>query len=98
MNPGQARYQDIYDPSTGKVQARVALGRASDLEAAVASARAAQPAWAALNPQRRARVLFNFKAVIEAHKEELAHLLRSEERRGGKECVRTCRSRWSQYH
>src|SRR3546814_14594016 len=36
------------------------------------------PAWAALNPQRRARVLFNFKAVIEAHKEELAHLLSSE--------------------
>src|SRR3546814_15956246 len=106
MNPGQARDQDIYDPSTGKVQARVALGRASDLEAAVASARAAQPAWAALNPQRRARVLFNFKAVIEAHKEELAHLLssehgkvvRSEERRVGKECVSTCRSRWSPYH
>src|SRR3546814_14039034 len=78
MKPGQARYQEIYDPSTGKVQARVARGRASDLEAVVASARAAQPAWAALNPQRRARVLFNFKAVIEAHKEELAHLLSSE--------------------
>src|SRR3546814_16698076 len=28
----------------------------------------------------------------------LAHLLRSEERRGGKECVSTCRSRWWPYH
>ncbi|HVI98017.1 MAG TPA: CoA-acylating methylmalonate-semialdehyde dehydrogenase [Sphingomonas sp.] len=78
LNPTQPRYKDVYDPSTGKVQARVTLGNAGDLEAAVASARAAQPAWAALNPQRRARVLFNFKAVIEANKDELAHLLSSE--------------------
>ena len=78
LTPAQARYQDIFDPSTGKVQARVALGNASDLDAAVASALAAQPAWAALNPQRRARVMFNFKAVIEANMDELAHLLSSE--------------------
>src|SRR3546814_11700393 len=68
----------MYDAWAGKVQARVGRGGAGDLEAAVASARAAEPAWAALKPQRRARVLFNCKAVIEAHKEELAHLLSSE--------------------
>jgi malonate-semialdehyde dehydrogenase (acetylating)/methylmalonate-semialdehyde dehydrogenase len=44
----------------------------------VAAARAAQPGWAALNPQRRARVLFEFKRLVEAHMDELAGLLSSE--------------------
>src|SRR3546814_14892348 len=30
--------------------------------------------------------------------EEITYLARSEERRVGKECVSTCRSRWSPYH
>ncbi|MCJ1960440.1 CoA-acylating methylmalonate-semialdehyde dehydrogenase [Novosphingobium mangrovi (ex Hu et al. 2023)] len=69
---------DVFDPNTGTVQAQVPLGSDAELEAAVAAARAAQPAWAALNPQRRARVMFAFKALIEAHMDELAALLSSE--------------------
>ncbi|MED5544665.1 MAG: CoA-acylating methylmalonate-semialdehyde dehydrogenase [Pseudomonadota bacterium] len=69
---------DVFDPNTGTVQAQVPLGGDAELEAAVAAARAAQPAWAALNPQRRARVMFAFKALIEAHMDELAALLSSE--------------------
>ena len=42
------------------------------------AARAAQPEWAATNPQRRARVMFNFKALVEANMDELAELLSSE--------------------
>ncbi|NJS15430.1 MAG: CoA-acylating methylmalonate-semialdehyde dehydrogenase, partial [Sphingopyxis sp.] len=42
---------------------------------AIAAAQAAQPGWAATNPQRRARVMFNFKALVEAHMDELAHTL-----------------------
>lgn len=72
------RTSDIFDPNNGGVQARVGLGTAQDLEKAVAIARAAQPAWAATNPQRRARVMFNYKALVEANMEELAHLLSSE--------------------
>ncbi|PZQ62817.1 MAG: methylmalonate-semialdehyde dehydrogenase (CoA acylating) [Sphingomonas taxi] len=72
------RSGDVFDPNTGKVQARVALGTADDLEAAVAAASAAQPAWAATNPQRRARVLFRFKELIERDMDELARLLSSE--------------------
>ncbi len=75
---GAGRTGDIFDPSIGKVQAQVALGDATTLEQAVASARAAQPEWAALNPQRRARVMFRFKELIEAHMDELAALLSSE--------------------
>ena len=68
----------IYDPNTGQVQARLEHGDAAILAEAVAVAKAAQPAWAALNPQRRARVIFNFKALIEARREDLLHLMSSE--------------------
>ncbi|HMI20631.1 MAG TPA: CoA-acylating methylmalonate-semialdehyde dehydrogenase [Sphingomonas sp.] len=75
---GAARQGDVFDPNTGQVQARVALGDKAVLDRAVAAAKAAQPAWAAVNPQRRARVMFAFKALIETHMDELAHLLSSE--------------------
>ncbi|MBN9333017.1 CoA-acylating methylmalonate-semialdehyde dehydrogenase [Devosia sp.] len=71
-------FQDVFNPATGEVQARVALASAADLNAAVASAAAAQPKWAATNPQRRARVFFNFVALINKHMDELAELLSSE--------------------
>jgi malonate-semialdehyde dehydrogenase (acetylating)/methylmalonate-semialdehyde dehydrogenase len=75
---GATRTGDVFDPNTGQVQAKVNLGAAADLEAAVAAAQKAQPAWAATNPQRRARVMFAFKALVEANMDELAHLLASE--------------------
>jgi len=72
------RTGEVFNPSLGEVQAQVALGAAADLERAVQAARAAQPAWARTNPQRRARVLFAFKALVEARMDELAELLASE--------------------
>lgn len=77
--PGRSgRYADVFDPNSGQVQARVALASGGELDAAIASAARAQPAWAAMNPQRRARVMFNFKHLLEKHIDELAHLLSSE--------------------
>jgi malonate-semialdehyde dehydrogenase (acetylating) / methylmalonate-semialdehyde dehydrogenase len=70
-----ARTGDIYDPSTGQVQARVGLADAAHLALAVENAKTAQIGWAATNPQRRARVMFRFKELIERHMDELAHLL-----------------------
>eukprot|EP01037_Dinobryon_pediforme_P031981 gene31981-36716_t len=75
---GAARRGDGFDPNTGQVQASVNLGTQATLDAAVAAALKAQPGWAATNPQRRARVMFTFKALVEAHMDELAHLLSSE--------------------
>ncbi|MEO5774232.1 MAG: CoA-acylating methylmalonate-semialdehyde dehydrogenase [Sphingomicrobium sp.] len=72
------RTSDVFDPNQGAVQARVRLGSAADLQRAVDAANAAQPDWAATNPQRRARVMFNFKALVEARIDELAHILSSE--------------------
>ncbi|MBS0505123.1 MAG: CoA-acylating methylmalonate-semialdehyde dehydrogenase [Proteobacteria bacterium] len=73
-----SRFGEVFDPNSGQVQARVPLGTAATLERAVAAAQAAQPGWAATNPQRRARVMFKFKELVEANIEELAHLLASE--------------------
>ena len=76
--PVATRYSDIMDPNNGGVQGRVALGNAAVLEQAVAAAQSAQTAWAMTNPQRRARVMFNFKALIEKHIGELAEMLSAE--------------------
>ncbi len=72
------RRGDVFDPNTGLVQASVALGTQADLDAAVTAALKAQPGWAATNPQRRARVMFEFKRLVEANMDELAHMLSSE--------------------
>jgi malonate-semialdehyde dehydrogenase (acetylating) / methylmalonate-semialdehyde dehydrogenase len=72
------RQGDVFDPNSGAVQARVSLGDAAVLQRAVDAALKAQPAWAATNPQRRARVMFNFKALVEANMDALAHMLSSE--------------------
>ena len=75
---GDLRRSDVFNPSSGVVQAQVLLGGQPELDAAVAAAKAAQPAWAATNPQRRARVMFAFKELIERNMNELAEILASE--------------------
>ncbi|MGA0605128.1 CoA-acylating methylmalonate-semialdehyde dehydrogenase [Phenylobacterium sp. VNQ135] len=75
---GGARRQPVFDPNLGRPQAEVVLGDADIVSRAVAAAREAQPAWATLNPQRRARVMFEFKRLIEAEMDSLAELLASE--------------------
>ncbi|MFP1132457.1 CoA-acylating methylmalonate-semialdehyde dehydrogenase [Asticcacaulis sp. W401b] len=72
------RVGEVFDPNTGRVQAQVDLGTPDELARAVAVAKAAQPGWAALNPQRRARVMFEFKRLLERDMDALAHLLASE--------------------
>ena len=73
-----ARFADVFDPNAGVVQARLGLGSAATVNAAVEAAAQAQRAWASVNPQRRARVLNTFRALVERHIEELAQLLASE--------------------
>src|SRR5690349_24353781 len=72
------RQGDVFDPNQGEVQANVRFGTAATLQKAVDAALAAQPAWAATNPQRRARVMFKFKELVEKNMDALAHLLSSE--------------------
>ncbi|MGH6718465.1 MAG: CoA-acylating methylmalonate-semialdehyde dehydrogenase [Alphaproteobacteria bacterium] len=70
-----AKTGDIYNPATGEVQARVRYASATDTRRAVEAALKAFPGWAATTPIARARVLFKFKALIEAHIDELAEIL-----------------------
>src|SRR6202161_3385171 len=72
------RTAEVFDPSTGQVQALVPMGGKSDVDAAVASAAQAQQEWAAFNPQRRARVWMRFIQLVNEHLDELAEMLSRE--------------------
>ena len=72
------RFGDVFNPNTGEIQARVQLATADELDAAVQVAAQAQIGWAATNPQRRARVMFEFKRLIERDMNILAEILSSE--------------------
>ncbi|HXW22332.1 MAG TPA: aldehyde dehydrogenase family protein, partial [Rhodomicrobium sp.] len=72
------RFADVYAPHTGEVQARVSLASAAEVADVIADARAAQLAWAAQNPQKRARVMMKFLDVIAKEMRPLAELLSSE--------------------
>ncbi|KFB08734.1 CoA-acylating methylmalonate-semialdehyde dehydrogenase [Nitratireductor basaltis] len=72
------RTQDVMQPMDGTVRAKVALASAAEMREAVENAKAAQPAWAATNPQRRARVLMKFLQLAHRDYDELAELLARE--------------------
>lgn len=72
------RFGDVFDPNTGEAQARVQLATAAEVDRAVQAAQNAFEGWAGANPQRRARVMFEFKRLVEANMNELAELLSSE--------------------
>ncbi len=72
------RFADVYNPATGEVQAKVPLASAAEVDKAVDIALAAQPAWAAVNPQRRARVMMAFVGLLNRDMDKLAEALSRE--------------------
>src|ERR1700749_2751441 len=72
------RTADVFQPMDGTVRAHVALASKAEMRAAVENAKAAHPAWAAVNPQRRARVLMKFLDLIAKYNDELADILARE--------------------
>ncbi len=72
------KFADVFWPMTGEVAARVPLASQAEVRAAVENAKAAQPAWAALNPQRRARVLAKFVDLLNRDMDKLANVLARE--------------------
>jgi malonate-semialdehyde dehydrogenase (acetylating)/methylmalonate-semialdehyde dehydrogenase len=72
------RKAPVYDPATGDVARHVLLAEAADVDAAVAAAAAAQPAWGDLPPLRRARVLNAFLALLNQHRDTLAAMITAE--------------------
>ena len=72
------RLSEVTDPATGAVTARLAQAAPADVEAAVAAAKAAFPAWRDTSLARRARVLFRFRELLDARAGELAELITAE--------------------
>ncbi|WP_058969773.1 CoA-acylating methylmalonate-semialdehyde dehydrogenase [Type-D symbiont of Plautia stali] len=68
----------VYDPATGKVVRELTQSTSAEVEKAIEIAHAAFPEWSKTAPLRRARVMFNFKALMEKHRDELAALIVSE--------------------
>jgi len=78
VTPKGGRFGDVFNPATGEVSGRVPLANAAELGEAVAAAKAAFPGWAKVTPMQRARVMFRFKALIEANMDKLAALVSAE--------------------
>ncbi len=72
------RFGDVFNPATGEVQARVPFASAAETEAAIASAAAAQPAWGAMNPQKRGRVMMEMVRLLNRDMDKLAEALSRE--------------------
>ena len=72
------RFTEVFNPATGEPIAKTPLATVDELNDAVAKAAEAQKAWGATNPQRRARVMMKFGALINEHMDELAEMLSME--------------------
>ena len=72
------RFSDVFDPCTGRVQARLPLAGRDEVLEAVSIAEKAQVEWAAMNPQRRARILLRFVDLVNRDMDGLARLLSAE--------------------
>ncbi len=72
------RFADVMNPAIGEAQYRVPLASKAEVDAAVDIAAAAQPAWGAVNPQRRARVMMKFVELLNRDMDKLAEALSRE--------------------
>ncbi|WP_277614109.1 MULTISPECIES: CoA-acylating methylmalonate-semialdehyde dehydrogenase [Kaistia] len=72
------RSQPVYNPATGEPVATLPLSTSAELDAAVASAKAAFPAWADTPPMKRARVMFKFKDLLEQNADRIARAISAE--------------------
>ncbi|MBV6319493.1 CoA-acylating methylmalonate-semialdehyde dehydrogenase [Duganella violaceipulchra] len=75
---GTGRSQYVYNPATGAAEKRVLLADRQTVEAAIASAQAAFPAWRNTPALKRARVMSNLKQLLEQHADEICQLITAE--------------------
>jgi len=72
------RRQNVTNPATGAVTGSVCLANSADVDAAVAAAKAAFPAWSNTPPLRRARVMFKFLELLNQRRDDLARIITAE--------------------
>lgn len=74
--PSQSgRAGPVYNPATGEQQAEVGLASVDEVDAAIAAAKAAFPAWRAMSVSRRSEVMFRFRELVVTHRQEIAELV-----------------------
>jgi malonate-semialdehyde dehydrogenase (acetylating) / methylmalonate-semialdehyde dehydrogenase len=78
VSPKGGRFGDVFNPATGEMSGKVPLASAAEVGEAVAAAKAAFPGWAKVTPMQRARVMFRFKALLEANIDKIAELVTAE--------------------
>jgi malonate-semialdehyde dehydrogenase (acetylating)/methylmalonate-semialdehyde dehydrogenase len=72
------RFGEVFNPTSGEVQGRTAFASRTEVDRAIEAAARAFPDWAATNPQRRARVMFRFRELVEKDMDNLARMISSE--------------------
>jgi len=75
QDPAAGEWQDVTNPATGEVLARVPLSDAGETSKAVEAAAAAYPAWRRTPPEDRIQPLFKLKQLLEDHIDELARII-----------------------
>jgi malonate-semialdehyde dehydrogenase (acetylating)/methylmalonate-semialdehyde dehydrogenase len=75
ISGASGRQQDVYNPASGEVTGRVALASSDEVSQAVAAAQGAFPAWSAMPPIRRARLMNNFLGLLNKNKDALARAI-----------------------
>ncbi|MER6179882.1 CoA-acylating methylmalonate-semialdehyde dehydrogenase [Streptomyces sp. NPDC001652] len=72
------RHGAVYNPATGAQEKQVAFATADEVDAAVASAKAAFESWGTSSLARRTAVLFKYRELLDAHRDEIAALITAE--------------------
>ncbi|MPY23189.1 CoA-acylating methylmalonate-semialdehyde dehydrogenase [Shewanella psychropiezotolerans] len=72
------RTSSVFEPATGEHRATVSLASAAEVDGAIELAKKAHKTWSQVSPLNRARVLFKFKALVEANMNEMAELITRE--------------------
>ncbi len=78
VTSGSTRFSAVYNPATGEQIANLPLSSKAEVDAAVAVAKAAAPAWGALPPMKRAKVLFKYKELLEKRADDIARAISRE--------------------
>ncbi len=78
VTSGSKRAAAVYNPATGEQTATLPLSTLEEVNAAVAAAKKAAPAWGATPPMKRVKPLFKFKELLEKHANEIARAISNE--------------------
>jgi len=73
--PTSGNFGPVFNPAKGEQQAQVGLANVAEMNSAVAIAKAAFPAWRSTSLSRRSEILFRFRELVVAHRDEIAQLV-----------------------